>query len=143
MGTLLMRNRLLLGAYNSLVPRGLGWSWGGGRFLMGEVPQCTNAQMPPKRSTLIHPTDRRDVACGKETCTWEKCSPTLPIFLAPSLPLSPPPLPLSGVQFSKKEGWDNPRRASRGTWARGKISIRLYTCVSAWIKDGRRCLKLT
>ena len=37
-GASLIRNRLLLGPYSSPVPRGLGWSWGGGRFLMGEVP---------------------------------------------------------------------------------------------------------
>jgi len=33
-----IRNRLLLGPYSSPVPRGLGWSSGGARFLMGEVP---------------------------------------------------------------------------------------------------------
>ena len=37
-GTSLMRNRLLLGPYSSPVPRGLGWSWRGARFLVGEVP---------------------------------------------------------------------------------------------------------
>ena len=36
-GTLLIRNRLLLGPCSSPVPRGLGWSWGGSRFLLGEV----------------------------------------------------------------------------------------------------------
>ena len=36
-GTSLIRNRLLLGTYSSHVSRGLGWSWGGARFLMGEA----------------------------------------------------------------------------------------------------------
>jgi hypothetical protein len=33
-GTLLIRERLLLGPYS----RALWWSWGGGRFFMSEVP---------------------------------------------------------------------------------------------------------
>ena len=40
-GISLIRNRLLLGPYSSPVPRGLGWSWGGARFLMSEVPLYT------------------------------------------------------------------------------------------------------
>jgi len=36
--SLRLRPALLLAPYSSPVPRGLGWSWGGGRFLVGEVP---------------------------------------------------------------------------------------------------------
>ena len=37
-GTLLIRKRPPLGPYNSPMPRALWGSWGGGRFLMREVP---------------------------------------------------------------------------------------------------------
>jgi len=37
-GTSLIRKRLPLGPYSGRMPRGLGWSYGGGRFLMSEVP---------------------------------------------------------------------------------------------------------
>ncbi|KAJ1473209.1 hypothetical protein T484DRAFT_3365307 [Baffinella frigidus] len=37
-GTSLMRNRLPVGPYSRTMPRVLWWSWGGGQFLMSEVP---------------------------------------------------------------------------------------------------------
>ena len=37
-GTSLIRNRHPVGPYSMTMPRGLGWSYGGGRFLMSEVP---------------------------------------------------------------------------------------------------------
>jgi len=37
-GTSLIRKRTPLGPYRRPMPRVLGGSWGGGRFLMGEVP---------------------------------------------------------------------------------------------------------
>ena len=36
--TSLIRNRLSLGPYSRPMPRALWWSYGGGRFLMSEVP---------------------------------------------------------------------------------------------------------
>ena len=36
--TLLIRNCFLLGPYSRAMPRTLRWSWGGGQFLMSEVP---------------------------------------------------------------------------------------------------------
>ena len=36
--TSLIRKRTLPGPYRRLTPRVIGGSWGGGRFLMGEVP---------------------------------------------------------------------------------------------------------
>ena len=37
-GTSLIRNSPLLGPYSRTVPRALWWPWGGGVFLMSEVP---------------------------------------------------------------------------------------------------------
>ena len=41
MGTSLIRNTPLLGPYSRTIPRVLGGSYGGGRFLMNEVPLYT------------------------------------------------------------------------------------------------------
>ena len=43
----LSRKRIPLGPYRSPMPRNLGGSWGGGRFLMGEVHQ--GAHEPPAK----------------------------------------------------------------------------------------------
>ena len=40
-GTSLIRNTPLLGPYSRTKPRVLWWSWGGGLFIMSEVPLCT------------------------------------------------------------------------------------------------------
>ena len=37
-GTSLIRNSAPLGPYSRIMPRTLGWSWGGGLFLMSEAP---------------------------------------------------------------------------------------------------------
>jgi len=37
-GTFLIRKRHPIGPYSRPVPRALWWSWGGGPFLMSEVP---------------------------------------------------------------------------------------------------------
>ena len=37
-GTLLIRNTPLLGPCSRTIPRALWWSWGGGAFLVNEVP---------------------------------------------------------------------------------------------------------
>ena len=42
-GTSLLRKRTPLGPYRKPIPRVLGGSWGGGRFLMDEVPLYWNA----------------------------------------------------------------------------------------------------
>ena len=55
-GTSSIRNRLPVGPYRRTMPRVVGGSWGGGRFLMGEVPmydvlastgQAVSRQPPP------------------------------------------------------------------------------------------------
>ena len=43
-GTLLIRNSAPLGTYSRTMPRVLGGSWGGGLFLMGEVPLYLDVQ---------------------------------------------------------------------------------------------------
>ena len=45
-GTSLIRKRTPLGPYRRLMPRVLGGSWGGGRFLMSEVPMYTLSREP-------------------------------------------------------------------------------------------------
>ena len=42
--TSLIRNRPTLAPYSRFVARALWWSWGGGRFLMSEVPLSTRTR---------------------------------------------------------------------------------------------------
>jgi len=44
-GTSLIRNRRPLGSYSRTIPRALWGSYGGGHFLMGEVPLYTKASL--------------------------------------------------------------------------------------------------
>ena len=65
-GTLLIRNRTLLGPYRRPMPRVLGGSWGGGRFIMGEVPLYP--QEPPYVLDLlptVGPMDHSRWGCSR------------------------------------------------------------------------------
>ena len=60
-GTSLIRNALPLGSNSSPVPRGIEWSCGGQRFLMGEVPLQIFIFAPLDR---VRPTSRGDAERG-------------------------------------------------------------------------------
>ena len=50
-GTSLIRNSLPLGPFSRTLPRALWWSWGGGRFLMSEVPLYMGTSLTTQRAT--------------------------------------------------------------------------------------------
>jgi len=52
-GTSLIRNYHSLGSYSRPIPRALRWSWGGGQFLMSEVP-LYQAEIAALKRYLAH-----------------------------------------------------------------------------------------
>ena len=67
-GTSLIRKRSHPGPYRRPMPRVLGGSWGGGRFLMGEVPLYP-AKCPAYSNTGETCTRRRHTAAERSRCT--------------------------------------------------------------------------
>ena len=54
MGPSLIRNRHPVGPYSRTMPRALWWSWGGGMFLMSEVPRLARFQLVHSRFPRLH-----------------------------------------------------------------------------------------
>ena len=57
-GTSLTRKRTPLGPYSRTMPRVLGGSWGGGRFLMNEVPLYLSTRVNVCRAPLTPYSER-------------------------------------------------------------------------------------
>jgi hypothetical protein len=79
-----LRNRLLLGPYSRAMPRALCWSYGGGWFLMSEVPlyPCT---------CIFSPGGHNGHALSLSLSLSLRQAPSLSLALALARALSLPP----------------------------------------------------
>ena len=75
-GSSLIRNTPLLGPYSRTIPRVLRWSWGGGLFLMSEVPlwSCSGRSSRCWRPSHMDAT-RKHIAVVSETVLGQKTDP--------------------------------------------------------------------
>jgi len=70
-GTSLIRNTPLLGPYSRTIPKVIWWSWGGGLFLMSEVPLYQPRAFPVRyRAKLEHLQDFEEFCLEVKAGIW-------------------------------------------------------------------------